>query len=332
MSFSYSAPAVSITLKIIESYGIDPEPLLKSLDIDAQKIKDMSGRFSYQQIDQLWFEAVIIANDPNFGLRAAQFWHPSHMGALGYAWLASSSLHTALNRFAKYMSILTQGAWLTIDERETDISVELHYKKISKQQPTRTDSFMAVLLSMCQANWGKDFSPISIYLTHAAPINLYEFNALFACPIYFNATENRFNLSKEQANRVLVSSNPRLAQLSDQLMIETLVKLNKDNIVEKVKAEILVQLPSANITDLSVAQAINMSLRSFQRKLQQENTSFKVLVNELREELAKQYIQDNSLSLLDIAFMLGFNDYSSFSRAFKRWTGKSPSIYRKNKV
>jgi len=328
MPLSYLAPAVSITLKVIESYGIDPKPLLKNLDINADLILNANARFSYEQIDQLWFDAAEIAGDSNFGLRAAKFWHPSQLGALGYAWLASSSLHTALDRLARYMAILTEGAVLSIDEIETELSVHLQYKKISKQQPTRTDSFMAVLLIMCRANYGEDFYPSSISLTHAEPEDLSEFNALFACPIYFNAPENRFNLSKEQADRQLISSNPRVAQLSDQVIIETLAKLEKNNIIEKVQAEILHQLPSANVTDSTIAKAMNLSSRSLQRKLQKEQTSFKVLLNELRAQLAEQYILDSHFSLLDIAFMLGFNDYSSFSRAFKRWTGLSPSHFR----
>ncbi|NOQ63599.1 MAG: helix-turn-helix domain-containing protein [Methyloprofundus sp.] len=328
MPLSYSAPAVSITLKIIESYDIDPIPLLANLGIEANKIEDAGARFNYKQIDQLWFDAAAIANDPSFGLRAAKFWHPSQMGALGYAWLASSSLHTALNRFARYMAILTEGALLNIDVLDDEVSVHLHYKKISKQQATRTDSFMAMLLAMCQANCGDDFFPSSISLTHTKPTDISEFTALFNCPIYFSAAENRFNLTKEQADKHLVSSNPRLAQVSDQLMVETLAKLDKDNIIEKVKAEILHQLPSGKITEPTVARAVFMSLRSFQRRLKKENTTFKFLLNELRAELAEQYIQDSQLSLLDIAFMLGFSEYSSFSRAFKRWTSMSPSDFR----
>lgn len=328
MPLTYSAPAVSITLKIIESYDIDPEPLLRKLQIDPVRIEDPNARFNYTKIDQLWLEAVTLADDPSFGLRAAKYWHPSQMGALGYAWLASSSMHTALNRFARYMSILTEGATLEISEIGDDLSVQLNYKAISKQQPTRTDSFMAMLLAMCRANCGEDFHPTTIYLTHSEPEDSSEFYALFECSIHFGALENRFNLSKNLADKHLISSNPRLAQLNDQIIIETLAKLDKSHVVEQVKVEILNQLPSGNITDISVAKALYMSLRSFQRKLHTEGTTFKTLLNELRLELARKYLQDSSLPLIEVAFMLGFAEYSSFSRAFKRWTGIAPSDFK----
>ena len=328
MPLTYSAPAVSITLKIIESYDIDPGPLLRKLDIDPKLIEDPNARFSYTKIDQLWFDAVTIAGDPCFGLRAAKYWHPSQMGALGYAWLASSSMHTALNRFSRYVSILTEGATLDISETEDELSVHLNYKAISKQQPTRTDSFMAMLLAMCRANCGENFHPVSISLTHPEPEDSSEFYALFECSIHFNALENRFNLSKKLADQHLISSNPRLAQLNDQIIIETLAKLDKSHVIERVKVEILNQLPSGNVTDESIAEALYMSQRSFQRKLHKEGVTFKLLLNELRSELATKYLQDSNLSLLEVAFMLGFGEYSSFSRAFKRWTGVSPSTYR----
>lgn len=327
MPLTYSAPAVSITLKIIESYGIDPVPLLKKLQIDPKLIAEPNSRFSYTKIDQLWLDAVTIADDPGFGLRAAKYWHPSQMGALGYAWLASSSMHTALNRFARYMSILTEGATLGIIETEDELLVQLNYKSISKQQATRTDSFMAMLLAMCRANCGEDFHPESISLTHEEPLDTSDFFALFECPIYFSADENRFNLSKVFADKHLISSNPRLAQLNDQIIIETLALLGDRHIIEKIQAEILHQLPSGNVTDDSVARALHMSLRSFQRKLHQEGTTFKLLINDLRFELAKKYLQGSQFSLLEVAFMLGFGEYSSFSRAFKRWAGVSPSDY-----
>ncbi|HHO59041.1 MAG TPA: AraC family transcriptional regulator [Thiotrichales bacterium] len=328
MSISYSAPALNITLNIIESYGIDPAPLMKQLSIDASRMLDPNARFDYRKIDRLWFDAQLLAQDPAFGLRAAKYWHPSHMGALGYAWLASSSLRTALERLQRYMSILTEGATLALEETSSELSVHLKYKAISRQQPTRTDSFMAMLLAMCRANCGENFYPSAVYLAHEAPADAAAFYALFGEQVYFGAAENRFHVARSISDKRLASANPRLAQLSDQITIETLARLERDNIVAQVKTEILNQLASGSVTDVSVAQGLNLSPRSLQRKLQGDNTTFKTLLNVLREELAKKYLKDSNTRLVEIAFMLGYAEYSSFSRAFKRWTGVSPKAYR----
>ena len=327
MSITYSAPAVDITLKIIESYGIDTAALMKKLKIDPACILKPNARFDYRKIDQLWYEAVQIARDDAFGLRAAQFWHPSHLGALGYAWLASSSLRTALQRLARYMSILTEGACLRLKETPGELHAVLEYRSISMQQPTRTDSFMAMLLAMCRANCGENFTPLRIELKHAPPADSAPFEELFACPVCFEAGQNAFIVATAVADRRLVSANPRLAQISDQITVETLAKLQKDNIVARTRAEILHQLATGNVSDKSVASELHLSERSLQRKLAQEGASFKQLLNVTRKDLAIKYIEDGSYQLTEIAFMLGYNEYSSFSRAFRRWTGQSPRAY-----
>jgi AraC-like DNA-binding protein len=85
-----------------------------------------------------------------------------------------------------------------------------------------------------------------------------------------------------------------------------------------------------SVTEATIASDLHMSTRNLNRKLVAENTSFKALLLEIRSELASQYINDASLTLTEISYMLGFSEISSFSRAFKRWTGQSPSEVRRD--
>ncbi|MEA3303259.1 MAG: AraC family transcriptional regulator [Pseudomonadota bacterium] len=328
MPLTYSAPAVDLTLKIIASCGIDPHPLMRKFCIDPQKIADPNARFRYKQIDALWSEAEALIDDPCFGLKSAIYWHPSHMGALGYAWLSSSSLRAGLQRFAKYMRILTEGATLGLEETNDTLSAVLHYKPESMQHPTRTDSAMALLVAMCRANYGDEFTPVSISLTHPAPDCSGKFFELFRCPINFDAADNRFTLTLESADKQLQGSNPLLSTLHDQFMIDYLARLDDTSLQERVRAEIIQQLPDGNINDSSVAEALYMNVRTLQRRLQKEQTTFKSQVTSVRQELANHYIRDSSKGLAEISYLLGFSEMSSFSRAFKRWTGETPSHYR----
>jgi len=237
-------------------------------------------------------------------------------------------MRTAMTRFARYMRILTEGATLELEATDSDIALILGYNAISRQQPTRTDSFMAMLVAMCRANCGEDFFPRFVSFTHAEPKNTAPFYALFRCPVNFNATDNRFTLSTAAADKQLRSSNPQLALLNDQVMLQTIAHMDKDNLVERVKVEIIAQLPTGDISDQSVAETLRMNVRTLQRKLRQENSNFKSLLNEVRQDLATKYILDSNVSLGEIAFNLGFSESSSFSRAFKRWTGTTPSEAR----
>lgn len=328
MSLSYSAPAVALTLKVIEASGVDPDPLMRKLCIDPQKIADPNARFPYKRIDTLWAEAAALIDDPCFGLKAATYWHPSNLSALGYAWLSSSSLRTALQRFSKYMRMLTEGAAFELDETSDGLSVVMQYNSISRQQPTRTDSVMAMLVAMCRANYGAEFSPASLSLTHSAPDCSDKFYELFRCPVSFDAADNRFTLTLESADKHLQSSNPLLSTLHDQYMVNYLAQLDKTNIQERVRAAIIEYLPDGNISDSIVAEALYMNVRTLQRRLQKEHTTFKFQLNSVRHELADRYIRDSSKGLAEISYLLGFSEMSSFSRAFKRWTGETPSHYR----
>ena len=98
--------------------------------------------------------------------------------------------------------------------------------------------------------------------------------------------------------------------------------------VQKVKNAIIELLPDGRLSDNKVAEALFMSPRNLQRKLEAEGTTFKTLLTEIRRDLALKYIQDTELTLTEISFMLGFSEMSAFSRAFKQWTGKSPRVQR----
>ena len=100
---------------------------------------------------------------------------------------------------------------------------------------------------------------------------------------------------------------------------------------QKVKAIIVDQLPSGNVTDESVARTLYMSSRKLQRQLQNAGTTFNTLLNEIRKDLAQKYLREQDTSMTEIAFLLGFSESSAFSRAFKRWMGVSPTQYRNEK-
>lgn len=152
-----------------------------------------------------------------------------------------------------------------------------------------------------------------------------EFYALFQCPVTFNANVDSLTISLDEADKPRSCSNKQLAQLHDQLLIEYVAKLDKNNFLERVKSAIINELGSGQFSDSTIAQTLLMSQPTLQRRLEENNTLFKILVNEVRQDLADTYLNDSSLSLTEISYMLGFSEISAFSRAFKRWSGQSPS-------
>ena len=105
---------------------------------------------------------------------------------------------------------------------------------------------------------------------------------------------------------------------------------NQSDIVSQVKKAIIHDLPSGTPSEENIAKLVLLSNRTLQRRLSDENTNFRSLVLEVRRELAQKYLADKAMPLAEISYMLGFSDTSSFSRAFKKWTGDPPAVFRTN--
>lgn len=328
MTATIFAPALDLAWKIIDSYGLDPEALFREQDIDVGKIFDPGTRVSKSALNRVWKSASNLIDDPAFGLRAARFLHPSQLGALGYAWLASTSLRTALNRLSRYVHVIADDVAVDLVESDARFKISIREQESLKRLFWASDSSVSIIVTLCRMNYGDELNPESVELQHAAPADLGNYYSLFRCPVAFGCAVDRVVFPIGVVDRKLPSANPQLAQLNDQVMIQTLARLSKERIVPRVKSTIIELLPSGKISDEQVAAELNMSTRALQRKLQKKETTFKQLLTETRQELADKYIRNNQLSLTEISFMLGFSEVSSFSRAFKRWTGGSPSEYR----
>ena len=328
MSSSFYAPTLNLFIKLANFYHIDPLPLLLEAEIDPALSHDFNARIPSQKVYDFHQKLILIIDDDNFGLKAGQCWHPTQLGALGYAWMTSSTLRSAFNRLVRFAQAVLGSVSVSVEESDQGISLLFDFSQEPFAPASRLDANRSIILAMIQCNAGQDFHPLSVSFSHAKPENVTDFEMLFQCPVHFNADIDSITISHEEADKPRSCSNTQLAQLHDQLLIDYLAKLDKNNIVERVKIAIINELGTGSLSDKSVAKTMNLSSRTLQRRLEEKNTSFKSLVNEIRQDLADTYLHDSSLSLTEISFMLGFSEMSAFSRAYKRWTNSSPSAFR----
>jgi AraC-like DNA-binding protein len=319
-----------ILYNILESYRIDPKPLFLEMGVNPELMKQSGMRYKLNNIKKLWQKASEVIDDPCFGLKAAELWHPSNFSALGYAMLASHSIRTALERMDRYYRVISDEKIMELNDTEDGLTLTLVFSNSLHDIPDRNIALLAVILSICRINYAEKLAPVSVTFTLPEPSCSAKFFEFFKCPVYFEASTNSLTLSLKSVDEFLSSSNPKLADLNDQVMIEYLAELDQDNLAQRVKATILDQLPSGNVTDESVSRDLYMSARKLQRQLESAGTTFYTLLNETRVDLAKKFLRDQGTSMTEIAYLLGFSENSAFSRAFKRWMGVSPSQYRKS--
>jgi len=324
------ATSVRLLWRILERRGIEPAPLFKEVGLDRESLSNPRARYSVNLMRLACARASELLNDPGSGLAAAEVWQPTDFHALGYAFLASSTLRSALNRLVRYNAMVNDLVRFSLVEREGRVVLfcVTEYDDIG-EVATLEDARWAVVLDICRRAYGADLDPLEVTFLHSEPGSaMGQFYGFFRCPMRFGEPVSSMTFAAEVLDRPLPASNRELALANDRVLSDFVGKLKRDDIVSRTKSAISDYLPSENFTSEMVAGALHMSSRSLQRKLAAEDTTFRKLVEAVRQELARSYLSDGSFSLTEISFLLGFSSPAAFSRAFKRWTGVTPQEFR----
>ena len=324
------APALGSIWKQLEAYGIDPEPLFRKQGIDPEILFDPGARISSKQFHQVEAEAIELSGDPNFGLTNAEYARPAHLGALGFAWLASSSLRIAFERMSRYARVIQDKLIVRLEEDDDFYTVTIEANIELLNPVIREDGQLAATLKFCRVIAGSELSPSRVHLRHAEPADTSRYYEFFRCPVEFGSEATQLVFNRPDVDKRLTGSNDELASLNEHIVVRYLAHREKQDIVNQAKAAIIDGLANGSVTEKSVAESLFMTPRNLHRKLQKEETSFKLLLNEVRKDLAAQYIMDRSKTLTEISFLLGFSEVSSFSRAYKNWNGIPPSAARQD--
>jgi len=328
MQLTHFAPATNMLWRHIESCGHDPAPLYRKAGINPALLKKSDARINISHVDELWRLAVELLDDPCFGIKMTDHWHPSYVGALGYAWCASSTLRTALNRVVRYIHVVTEDLNLKLSETPDGLQVTTDLERSVFTLPQHHDVVLSVIMHMCRFNYGEELLATRVCLAHEKPPCADIIDNYFRIPVVYGAPASSLTLSKKDVDLKLTSGNRELALLHDEFLMKYLVEIKRGDIVQQIQSVIIENLPSGKVTDNLIARELNLSERSLQRKLKEKGTTFRNELDNVREMAAIQYIRNPVNTMSDIAFLLGFSEQSAFSRAFKKWTGTSPMKYR----
>ena len=328
MQLTSFAPVSSLLWKYLEHCDIDPAPLYKRAGIDPEVISNANARINVEHMDSVWNEAVELIDDPTFGVKMVQYWHPSMMGALGYAWLVSSTLRRAMHRIDRYIHTVTEGLETKLEDTPAGLRLSFFIVGDITLQPQQHTLIIAVIMHMCRFNYGDELVASQVHLARPAPEEPKDILDFFRTEVHFDADVDSITITRADSDIELSSSNKQIALMHDEMLMKYLVEIKKGDIVQQVQSIILDNLPDGQVTDKLVASELNLSERSMQRRLKEHKTTFRYLLDSVREMVAKQYIENPVNRMSDIAFLLGFSEQSAFSRAFKKWTGKSPVEYR----
>jgi AraC-like DNA-binding protein len=314
----------------LKAEGYDPAPVFKRVGADPAKLSDGQARYDVRQMYLLWDNAVKLTGNSDFGVTVGQQWGPTTFNALGFAWLASSSLLDALRRAVRYAQLVNNSLILQLAPLGASYSFTLETTtKPEWRHEAALDAGIAAIITMCRMLVGAQFAPVEMRIAreYRVPGQLESFAG---CATTYRQSDNALIIAANTAAIELPTGNSNLALINEHAAAEYLKRLNKDDVVGAVRASIAKLLPTGVVSEETVADTLNVNMRTMQRKLKDEAQSFRGILNSTREDIAQDYIRNSQLSLTEIAYLLGFADQANFTRAFKRWTGASPSDYRKH--
>lgn len=304
---------------------------LASWGIARAQLGDLDAYVPYGTLMQLYDRLATRSGDDNFGLRVgAAFVDAASFGVVGVAAGTSAKVGDALARLVRHASLIDENATMAISADPAGLRVvETPVPPLACSRH-HVELLMASILTLIRRWTGRHLSASAVGFRHRAPEDVSEHAGFFGCPPSFAANENFIVIPQSVAMLDLPHFDPVQARYFDGRLAElTRVRGVASGPLADVRAATLRQLSDGTPTLASIAHRLGMSSRTLQRRLSERGVTFGDILDSARREAAMAAIPRAGASVQEIASASGFADVKAFRRAFVRWTGKSPSEYRK---
>lgn len=327
-SLGYSS--ASSLINYLNNNGITEQVIKSQTGLSLTSPNNQEIRIPLEQYNALWNLAIETSKDPALGLKLGTDKDLSQMGIVGHVVYNSEDLRTGLEHYIRLFNIINDALSISF-ERNPDACALTFIHKFPEHYCIPDMERSLVLALYRTRTWlDKDLPLESVHFCHKPPSYQAYYRKIFGCPVYFNQTECKIVFSSQYLEMQSRKSNPYIKQASLQYANELITNLNLQSLSEKVKSYIYRELESCEPTIDRISSLLNISKQSLSRKLKMEGAFFQKLVESVRFDKARQLLEQSALSTSEIAFALGFSELSAFSRAFKRWSGMSPKIFRQS--
>jgi AraC-like DNA-binding protein len=324
-----SATLLSQTFIYLNSLQVDIDAFLYSLDLDPKPLKSPDARIPIETYLRIQDEAAVFVNDPYFGLHVGEYAEAGSWSILGYMMMNCRNVGEAFEKSVRYSRIIGNLIEVRI-ERKLNKSRLIFFTSPQAPELSRhcLDTSFSTTICMMQNFTAVDMHPLEVTFSYAEPQSRSEYERIFQCPILFSQKENSFTIDASVFNTPILMANPSLLQHFEKYAQEFLAELDRRNehtgVVTKL---ILAHLDDEALSIENVAREMSISVRTLQKRLDEEGVIFSDLLREIRRKLAQKYLREN-YSVEQITYLLGFSEPSAFRKAFKKWSGVTPREYR----
>jgi len=314
----------------LREHGKDVANILTEAGLDAAAVDDPSARLEARAQIKVLELAAEALEDQLFGFHLARDVDLRQAGLVYYVMASSEQLADALRNAERYGRIVNDGVRIRCRLGE-GAAVRLEYFDLDRAQDRHHAEFWIVtLMRFCRQLTANRLAPQRVKVRHLRPHPSAEFKSFFGIDVEFGADTDEIVLAPPSASLPIVGRdnylNDLLRRYADEaLASKTAGRATMRSKVERVLPELL---PHGTASLSEVARRLGSSSRSLSRKLQEENTSFAQVLDELRAALAKRHLADRDLLISEVAWLLGYQEVSSLTHAFKRWCGTTPRQFR----
>lgn len=332
----YVVPA-SVLQNLIElalHSRVNLEELFSEAGVDPDLVGRSDALVPAEQLDRLLSRAVEKSADPWFGLHAGSANQPHTLDVLGRLMATSSTLRDAIHELLRFKDLVAPFLHFALDV-DGDSAVLACWPADDSMAFTRlrahNELVTATMVSIGRALAGGDIGVRGAAFRHAHPGELGEYHRVFGeVPLQFGAPRNEVRFDAGVLDRRLSSAYPRYRERVEQLAEQQLSRLSRGHTVAaQVSALLAERLGEASIAIDEVARQFNMTARTLQRRLRDEDMTFAALRDRVRHEAACRLLADAALDMDTVAQRLGFSDTANFYHAFRRWEGRTPGDYRR---
>ena len=320
--------------RAVEQRGVDANALLREVGLDLSTLSGPMARYPARLGLAFWQKALEATGEELLGVDVALQFLPLNFTALGYALMASENLAQMYLRLARYAHVVTDAADVrfNLGTGSGCLTVTGDQALLGTARPATVwsiyDYAMLTLVRGSRMLYGRDFAPLELRLQRQRPTDHLRFERVLRCTPVYGCEDNALLVDHATLHKPLSFANQEVVKASEEAMDRYRSHWPDRSLPDQLAALLKDMLPSGEPRQEDVAQRLAMTLRTLQRRLAELGTGYRDVLNQTRHQLALDHLRNDQCSVGDISFLLGFSEVSAFTRAFKRWTGTSPSTWR----
>lgn len=313
---------------VLENLGIDVRKTLIESGIEPALLEDSDNLVTYAARDRLIAAGLNQSGCPHFGLLVGSEMNLQSLGLVGILVKNTDSVKEALNCLVRYLYLHSQGSQmqLVVDDELATLSYASIYPDLEMDMQVG-DGSLALMLNVMIELCGPEFIPAEVHFAHRMPGNTKPYQRMFGAPLWFNEEQNALIFSSSWLDIPLPGKDVVLKHILEK-QIATLEVRHSFSFREQVRSVLNANLRQGQIKEDDIAAIFSIHSRTLNRRLASSGSGFQELLDECRYQYAVQMLADTSVSVAEIASLLGYSRSSSFIRSFRRWSCTTPALWR----